>query len=1636
MKFVLPLNMQKYLFLTVMLLFMTAESEAQLSGIKSIPGDFVTIASAVTSLNAQGVGTGGVTFNVAAAHTENVTAPIILTATGTSSNQIVFQKNGAGDNPKVTRTDAGTLSTSILGGQGDAVIIIQGSDFVTFSGIDVAASNQGIEYGYYLRKVSGTNGCKNVSVVQSTISMTKGTSAFVVGIMLSNNSSSTAVSSSTGVTVTSVNGRHDSVIVQNNTIQNVFTGIAAIGYNNSSETSEDLYDHSMIGGAVGTGNTIQNFGGNAASLSYGIYAKNQRNFKVTHNTLNNMSGGGSGFTAGGNGLYIEGGYNENVQNNSITLTSTSGKLRGIESLPRRGDGVTSNNTISLSQNSSFEVTHIYYSQNIVPNSITINNNTLSYGSPISVNQSSYMIYLNTSCSAITSSGNQSSGTSNITLTAPTPVIYSMYFRANFLDPPVTGTETIANNTFSDFTFTVPDAGISVFGIYGIFSSSNTGVKTCSSNTVSNVSLAAGRHCQIYGYRFLGNVMQINDNAFHGISTTSVSGSINVFGIQTESVVGTAEIYRNQCYDISSKSYFCGIWSESMMSTIYQNRIYDITTVSSTSVTTGMCLFYSANVYNNIISELQAPSSSAENAVRGVDIISYGGTKRLFNNTVYLNATSSGSGFGTSAVSSDTGTSVDLRNNLLVNTSTAVGAGKTVVLRYNGASLTRYSSNSDANCLYAGAPGPSQLIFFDGTNACDTLAEFQSRVSPRDRHSVSEMPPFVNVTTTPYDLHINPSMATRLESGGLIISSPISLTTDYDGQTRSTSSGDIGADEFSGTFIDETAPMITYTPFTDHVVSSIFSVTASIADQSGVNITVGTKPRIYFRKSINANTFIDNTNATDGWKYVQASNGTSPFSFTVDYSLLFGGSGSSSGDTIQYFFVAQDVSAIPYIESKEGILNSTASTVELTSSHFPITGTVNSYKILTGVNGTITVGVGGDYTSFTSAGGLFATINAGLVTNNINVQVISDVSETGANALNQWSELPSSSNYTFTITPSAAVLRTISGSFDGGLIRLNGADRVTIDGRFGGSGKHLRFTNTKATTGTTAITAIQMISTGLNAGSTNNTVRNCEVSTGANSISSIGILLTGNDNDNNTITESTIFKSLIGISFEGGATGKNNNIQITNNIIGSATEDDYIGRIGILASNDDAPVITGNEIFNIITNGGGPIGMQIGTGVVNADISKNKIYSIEYTGASSLGARGLYISTGLASSNMTIANNVIYDIIGKGSNTIASTNIGIIVTADAGTTGGMNIYHNSVNLYGISDNSAGNNSAAIAFVSSATAGLNIRNNVFSNSILNNLKSTSGAFVIYSLAPAGSFTSIDHNNYYASGSQGKIGAITGAGTVTSIAQMQSALGGDANSLNADPMYGSDSNLVPQPGSPMLLAGTAISGFTTDILSSVRNGSTPTIGAYENEVALPVELVSFLAVPKDNSVELRWNTASEVNNYGFEIERRLESDRHLEGLQPRRGDNHHAWTKTGFVEGNGTTNAPKEYSYTDKNLSTGKYSYRLKQIDTDGKISYSHVVEVITGSIPKVLLLEQNFPNPFNPSTTISYQIPVNSEVSLKIYDAIGREVATLVNEMIQAGYYSLHYDASQNASGIYFVRLQSGSNVQIKKMSLIK
>jgi photosystem II stability/assembly factor-like uncharacterized protein len=201
--------------------------------------------------------------------------------------------------------------------------------------------------------------------------------------------------------------------------------------------------------------------------------------------------------------------------------------------------------------------------------------------------------------------------------------------------------------------------------------------------------------------------------------------------------------------------------------------------------------------------------------------------------------------------------------------------------------------------------------------------------------------------------------------------------------------------------------------------------------------------------------------------------------------------------------------------------------------------------------------------------------------------------------------------------------------------------------------------------------------------------------------------------------------------------------------------------------------------------------------------------------------------------------------------------------------------------------------------------------------------------------------------------------------------------------------------------------------------------------NDEIVPVELISFTSSVNVKDVTLNWQTATETNNSGFEIERNTPHNPLSRGEAEGRG----VWRSIGFVNGNGTTTEPQSYSFLDKELSVGKYQYRLKQIDFDGTFEYSNTIEVEIGN-PTKFSLEQNYPNPFNPSTTIRYQIPQDGIVTLKIYNILGSEVATLVNEEKVAGKYEVNFNASSLASGVYVYKIQSGSFIKSKKMILIK
>ena len=185
------------------------------------------------------------------------------------------------------------------------------------------------------------------------------------------------------------------------------------------------------------------------------------------------------------------------------------------------------------------------------------------------------------------------------------------------------------------------------------------------------------------------------------------------------------------------------------------------------------------------------------------------------------------------------------------------------------------------------------------------------------------------------------------------------------------------------------------------------------------------------------------------------------------------------------------------------------------------------------------------------------------------------------------------------------------------------------------------------------------------------------------------------------------------------------------------------------------------------------------------------------------------------------------------------------------------------------------------------------------------------------------------------------------------------------------------------------------------------------------IPVELTSFTASLVQNNVLLNWTTATELNNSGFEVQRRVTGS---------------DYSSIGFIEGKGTTTKSQDYSFTDYNLALGKYSYRLKQIDFDGSVNYSPEIEVDVNQ-PIEFNLSQNYPNPFNPSTTIKFSLAFNSKVEMKVFDVLGQEVISLINKEMQAGYHEVVFDASPLSSGVYFYRIDA-SGVDGQKFSSVK
>lgn len=381
-------------------------------------------------------------------------------------------------------------------------------------------------------------------------------------------------------------------------------------------------------------------------------------------------------------------------------------------------------------------------------------------------------------------------------------------------------------------------------------------------------------------------------------------------------------------------------------------------------------------------------------------------------------------------------------------------------------------------------------------------------------------------------------------------------------------------------------------------------------------------------------------------------------------------------------------------------------------------------------------------------------------------------------------------------------------------------------------------------------------------------------------------------------------------------------------------------------------------------------------------------------------------------------------------TSITTGFAIVGIRDiGGPSGSFNYYFNSVFVGGTSVLTSVFSSFCF-YSDEIVTPREIKNNIFWNARSNAIILGAPHFAIAVGGEDSPFgLNSDYNDLYCTGIDGFVGLYELFPRNTLADWQFATWGEDQNSSSAEPDF-----VNPATGNLYLggastgdeaFLGTPIEGITTDIDKNERHPEFPYMGAHETPTALPVELASFTYSLNGRNVNLSWVTSSELNNAGFDIQRKT-----TEG----------EWTHIANVPGYGTSNEQHSYSFTDRNLNAGKFKYRLKQIDMNGHFKYYDLNTEIFVSLPEAFDLSQNYPNPFNPSTKINFDLPFDSKVSLKIFDITGREVADLVNETKAAGYYTVSFNASALSSGMYFYRINAEGNgqnfVETKKMMLIR
>ena len=827
--------------------------------------------------------------------------------------------------------------------------------------------------------------------------------------------------------------------------------------------------------------------------------------------------------------------------------------------------------------------------------------------------------------------------------------------------------TTTANSLNAATSSTSSTGQQVTGIFAASSASITG------NTVANLNNNYAGTATTGQIRGISNGTTITGNTVRNLSTTSLSAGTNsaqsVCGIQDTAGFSGKTVSQNTVHSLANTTgtaavSVTGIYVGSSSglipagTVVARNLVHSlaISSTNASSVMNGMqFIAESCTARNNMVRvglDVSGASTAGASIVRGIYDNGSTGDRKFYHNSIYVGGTQTSGTASTAAfVHLDPNGTRAFQNNLFINARSkgAAATGKHYAVQYGGTTVSPTGLKAGGNLFLASGTGGVLGLY----NAIDrtTLIAWQAATG-QDATSAVADPLFLAPagTAATVDLHLQAS--NPAEGAGIPLAA---VTDDFDGQTRSTLTpvdADADAGDFASTG-DFFAPGISYPLLTSgSTTSRVLTGWATIIDNSGTVSAGANAPRLYYKKSTDADVFgVPNDSTGNGWKYVTAT-GSGPYSFTMDYALINGGS-VTVGESIQYFVVAQDV-ANNLGSSPAAATAPTTPRVQTVNAH----GAVNSFSIIPAISGTKTVGVAGDYPRLTGAGGLFAALNGAVISGNVLVKITSDMTEVSATGLNEitTNEFPASA-YAITIQPDAATMRTISSTAG---IALNGADRVTIDGRFGGGGRYLTF---RSTSGGSTILFINDAS--------DNTVRNCVVEGAWSSGVGSGAVIffstsrvTGNNN--NLINACQVRDSSTDYGVPDVLIGSNGN-NLGNTLANNELFNFDFSGIYIQQGADETWTVSGNDIYEAKPSVTGYQGISISSGGNNV-ISDNFIHDLFTTSSSStgIGVSGPGITTVVR--NRITAFNV----------NAATTNVrGIVVSGSVGST--VNVMNNQITL---------------------------------------------------------------------------------------------------------------------------------------------------------------------------------------------------------------------------------------------------------------------------------------------------------------------------------------------------------------------